>query len=261
MIDINITHIDTACCLIEIDGFKILTDPVLDEAGGYYHHGWGTVSRKTSSPAISDEGLEGVQLVLLSHPQHKDNFDKKGQAFSRGVPLIISTTRIEKNWTNGRGLHPWESHNIQLPSGKEMKITATPALHHPCWLPGFFAGEVIGFVLEFSGSDTCIYITGDTVYFKGIEEVAERFPGITTAIIHVGGVQFPYLTARGQYTMDATGFLRTVRTLQPRQAIPIHNSGWTHFKETDSNLKRMVSEYPDIRDRVLFLHSGHRVAL
>ncbi len=44
--NIKITHIDTACCLIEIGFFKILTDPVLDNAGKLYHHGYGAISKK-----------------------------------------------------------------------------------------------------------------------------------------------------------------------------------------------------------------------
>lgn len=253
---IQITHIDTACCLIEIDGFKILTDPVLDVAGGYYHHGWGTISKKTSSPIIEKKELEGVELVLLSHPQHKDNFDKNGKAFSKQVPLILSTPKIEKKWSNGKGLRPWESHHIQLPNGKKLTITATPAQHHPGWLPKFFSGHVIGFVLELSGTKECVYITGDTVYFKGIETVAKRFPRISLAIIHLGGVQFRYLTGTGQYTMDASGFVRTIQSVLPALAIPIHNDGWTHFKENDTHLKQVLKNKPELTNNVLFLKRG-----
>jgi len=50
---ISITHIDTACILLDINGYKILTDPTLDNAGKLYYHGSGTFSRKTENPAIS----------------------------------------------------------------------------------------------------------------------------------------------------------------------------------------------------------------
>ena len=42
---VNITHIDTACILLEINGYRILTDPTLDSAGKLYHHGFGSISR------------------------------------------------------------------------------------------------------------------------------------------------------------------------------------------------------------------------
>ena len=72
---IFITHIDTACCLIEFGAYKILTDPVLDQAGKFYHHGYGAFSKKTESPMLENIDLTNIDLVLLSHPQHKDNFE------------------------------------------------------------------------------------------------------------------------------------------------------------------------------------------
>jgi L-ascorbate metabolism protein UlaG (beta-lactamase superfamily) len=80
---INITHIDTACVLLEINGYKILTDPTLDKAGKLYYHGSGTFSRKTGDPAITIDQLHNVDLVLLSHHQHKDNFDNNGKKFAQ----------------------------------------------------------------------------------------------------------------------------------------------------------------------------------
>jgi len=250
----KITHIDTACTLIQIGDFTIMTDPTLDDPGKYYHHGWGTVSKKTSTPQIDLENLK-VDLVLLSHPQHKDNFDLKGQAFSKNVPLILSTMQIEKRWNNGKGMRPWDQHLVELPNGSTLKITATPAQHHPGWLPKFFAGHVIGFVIENSTNEHVIYISGDTVYFKGIDEVAKRFSNITIGLIHVGGVQFKYLTANGKYTMDANGFLKTIQTIQPTIAIPIHNDGWTHFKENDEGVKRIL-KINSIQSKVIFLKKG-----
>ena len=89
--EVFITHIDTACVLLEINGFKILTDPTLDNAGHLYHHGFGAMSRKTDNPAIAPDALKNIDLILLSHHQHKDNFDIQGKAFSKQVSTIVST--------------------------------------------------------------------------------------------------------------------------------------------------------------------------
>ncbi len=48
--NVKVTHIDTVYCLIEIEGLKILTDPVLDEAGVLFHYGYGTISKKHRIP-------------------------------------------------------------------------------------------------------------------------------------------------------------------------------------------------------------------
>lgn len=259
---LSITHVGTACCLIQIDSFRILTDPVLDDAGGLYHHGFGSFSRKTTNPKVTKEQLQNIDLVLLSHPQHKDNFDRKGQELSKSVPLILSTTRIEKKFKNGQGFKAWEKTIIPLPNQGQLSITAVPAQHHPFWLPQFFAGEVIGFMLEHQPSNRTIYITGDTVYFKGIKQVAQNFPSIDVALIHVGSAEIRYLTAFGKYTMNAKGFVQTVQTVQPSIAIPIHNDGWSHFYENDDGIRQELSKQSQtIQDKVLFLEKGQATSL
>ena len=237
-----ITHIGTACCLIEIDGYKILTDPVLDKAGGYYHHGFGSISKKTSDPIVDKEKLNNLDLILLSHPQHKDNFDTNGRKLAQTVPLILSTEQIEKRYKNGKGLKPWDEYVIELADQTMLKITATPAQHHPHWLPEFFSGEVIGFLIEHCKTGKTLYISGDTIYFKGIEDISKKLKPITYALIHVGSAEFRYLSGFGKYTMDAKGFIQTVKMLAPKLAIPIHNDGWSHFKENDDGIKLILQK-------------------
>jgi L-ascorbate metabolism protein UlaG (beta-lactamase superfamily) len=37
--ELRITQIDTACMLLDINGFRIVTDPAFDQAGGEYLSG------------------------------------------------------------------------------------------------------------------------------------------------------------------------------------------------------------------------------
>ncbi len=130
--NLKITYIDTACCLIDINGCKILTDPALDKAGKFYHHGYGAISKKITIPMPDNIFLNNIDLILLNHLQHKDNFDIKGREVAKSVPLILSTKRIEKKYKNGKGLKPWESYEFKLPDvNTKIKITATQAQHHP----------------------------------------------------------------------------------------------------------------------------------
>jgi hypothetical protein len=85
--EVYFTHIDTACILLEINGYKILTDPTLDLPGKLYHHGFGTFSRKLTRPALSVGQLGDVDLILLSHHQHKDNFDVRGKSLPERLRL------------------------------------------------------------------------------------------------------------------------------------------------------------------------------
>ena len=253
---ISITHIDTACILLVINGYKILTDPTLDQAGRIYHHGFGSFSRKTGNPASQNMDLHNIGLVLLSHHQHKDNFDDKGRELALSAPLILTTKKASHELKNAIGLGDWESHVIKTDKISNLTITATPAQHHPWWLPGFFSGKVIGFVIEFDGQKNgVIYISGDTVYFKGIQEIGSRYK-IDLGIFHTGSAQFRYLTGFGQYTMDGKGLLKAAKALAPRWIIPIHNKGWTHFKETEIVLKKNMDSHPQLADKLIFLESG-----
>lgn len=254
--ELSITHIDTACVLISINGFRILTDPTLDKAGGYYYHGSGSFSRKTDNPALNSESLAAVDLVLLSHHQHKDNFDRRGKEFTATVPLVMSTVAASKVLPKITGLRDWETHHVDTPLVPGLRITAVPAQHHPWWVPEIFSGKVIGFVIEYDAqTNGALYISGDTVYFRGIEEIAARFR-IDTGIFHVGSVQFRYLTGLGRYTMNSTDLLRSIKTINPRIAIPVHYRGWTHFKETEAHLKTIVEKDEPAKSKITFLTPG-----
>ena len=50
---VRITHIGGPTALIELDGWRLLTDPTFDGPGGRYAFGWGTSSRKLAGPAIA----------------------------------------------------------------------------------------------------------------------------------------------------------------------------------------------------------------
>ena len=258
---VQITHIDTACILLEINGYRILTDPTLDKAGGFYYHGYGSASSKTSNPAMPISDLQNIDLILLSHHQHKDNFDNKGKEYARGISKVISTVAASKALNGIIGLKNWQTYNIETDRVRNLRITATPAQHHPWWLPEFLSGPVIGFIIEFEGQENgVIYISGDTVYFKGIEEVGRQYK-VDIGIFHLGSVQFRYLTGFGRYTMNSNDLLKAVNVLNPRKIIPIHYTGWTHFKEKEQSLRTAIASHPSVKDKTIFLKPGEKTEI
>lgn len=258
---VAITHIDTACVLLNIDGYHILTDPTMDAAGKWYYHGSGSFSRKTGNPGLVMKDLPPIDLILLSHHQHKDNFDNNGKRFSATVPLILSTTSAAKSLPNAKGMRTWESHEIYTPQVPGLKITAMPAQHHPWWVPGFIVGQVIGFIVEFDAqANGVIYISGDTVFFKGIEEIASQYK-VDIGIFHLGSVQFRYLTGFGRYTMNGKDLVKAIRVMNPNLIIPVHHSGWTHFKEDATTLTKELIADKGIAEKTLFLHTGLKTNL
>lgn len=112
----SLIPIDTACALFEIGGVRLLTDPVFDPPGARYHFGWGTLSRKSSTPALSPDQVGSSDAILLSHDPHGDNLDRAGRKLAEMAPRSISTTACRKR--KATGVHLWEAIKIE-PAGSD----------------------------------------------------------------------------------------------------------------------------------------------
>ena len=76
---ISITLIGGPTALLEIDGFRLLTDPTFDAPGAYQlPH---VKLEKLTGPALAAKDIGEVDAVLLSHDQHSDNLDHTGKEF------------------------------------------------------------------------------------------------------------------------------------------------------------------------------------
>jgi L-ascorbate metabolism protein UlaG (beta-lactamase superfamily) len=229
---LTITLIGGPTALIEIDGFRLLTDPTFDHPGAYkLPH---VTLEKLVGPAISVAQVGAVDAVLLSHDQHADNLDHSGRDFLRHASRVL-TTIAGANRLGGdvEGLAPWDSTELTGKDGRSLTITATPARHGPAGIEPL-SGDVIGFVLRSNAPGSRpIYITGDTVWFDGVAEVARRFPA---------GVVLPFAGAaqtRGPFhlTMDTNDTIETARAFPDATIVPVHTDGWAHFKQTAGDLR------------------------
>jgi L-ascorbate metabolism protein UlaG (beta-lactamase superfamily) len=143
-----------------------------------------------------------------------------------------------------------------MPFG-ELEITATPCRHGPP-LSHPLVGDVIGFALRHE--DRVVWISGDTVLYDGVREVAGRFD-VDTALLHLGGVRFP-VTGPLRYTLTAREAVELCRLMRPRVAIPIHYEGWSHFKQGRDAIEReLAGAGDDVRSRVRWLPIGEPVEL
>src|SRR5262245_37997930 len=156
-----ITLIGGPTALIEVDGFRLLTDPTFDDPGEYpLPH---VTLRKTGIPALTLDQVLPVDAVLLSHDQHSDNLDTSGRAMLAQAPRVL-TTKVGAGRLKGnaKGLAPWDSFELTK-AGRTLKVTAAPARHGPAGIEPL-SGDVIGFVLSVERRAP-IYITGDTVWY------------------------------------------------------------------------------------------------
>ncbi|MBC7847821.1 MAG: MBL fold metallo-hydrolase [Flavobacterium sp.] len=263
--NVTITHIDTACVLININGYKILTDPTLDNKDGFlpqYVSRPLAFSKKYIDPALSMDEIGMVDLVLLSHDHHSDNLDKNGKKFIKTVPLVLSTKDAVRRLKNDNtvGLDNWGEYEINDKRVKGLKITAIPAQHTNIKRLDKVMGKVLGFTIEWDGQENgCIYISGDTVLFEGIYELARK-KNIDIAILHLGAGAFPYLKRNLRVTMNGEEAIETTKLLNPNMVIPIHYEGWWHFRQTARSLKNEIEKSAQ-NDKFLWLKSGVKTEL
>jgi L-ascorbate metabolism protein UlaG (beta-lactamase superfamily) len=159
-----------------------------------------------------------------------------------------------------RGLEPWATTRLEAPERPSIEITATPCRHGPP-LSRPIVDHVIGFALRWDGQEHgVLWISGDTVLYDGVREVADRLE-VDVALLHLGGVRFP-VTGPLRYTMTGREAVELCRIVRPRTAIPIHYEGWKHFREGREGIERDLGGAPaDIAERFRWLPIGVPVDL
>jgi L-ascorbate metabolism protein UlaG (beta-lactamase superfamily) len=228
---LSITLVGGPTALIEVDGFRLVTDPTFDAPGAYQlPH---VTLKKLSGPAVGAEAIGEVDAVLLSHDQHADNLDHSGKAFLAKAKRVLTTVAGAKRLGgHAEGLMPWATTELAGKDGRSLTITATPARHGPAGIEPL-SGDVIGFVLTSKDKSPPIYISGDTVWYDGVAEVARRFRA---------GVVLPFAGAaqtRGPFhlTMDTNDTVETARAFPDAVIVPLHTDGWAHFRQNAKDLR------------------------
>ncbi len=249
----QVTYVGGPTALIEVGGLRLLTDPVFDPPGGKYSFGLGTGSVKLDAPALAPAELGRIDAVLLSHDHHADNLDPAGRALLPSAGQVLTTASgARRLGGNAVGLEPWQSVTLGA-GGPEVRVTATPCRHGPP-LSHPLVGDVVGFVLEWDGQrDGAFWMSGDTVYYRGVAEVGRRFD-VGTALIHIGGVRFP-ISGPARYTMNAAEAARVAGEFGLKTLLPIHYEGWKHFRE-DRTAAEQAFAAAGISDRVRWLMAG-----
>lgn len=243
------TYIGGPTALIEIAGYRLLTDPTFDPAGGVY----GNLA-KTMGPALEPSDLGQVDAVLLSHDHHEDNLDHGGREFLKNAGRVLTTLDGAKRLGgNALGLAPWESSEVR--EGRALKITATPARHGPAHMD---RGPVIGFVLSVRGSDRVVYVSGDTVWYEGVAEVAKKYT-VGVAILFMGAARVAQV-GPWALTMTAEDGVQAAQAFAEATIFPLHYEGWKHFSESREEIEKGFAE-AGLQHRLKWLKGGQRVAV
>lgn len=104
-----------------------------------------------------------------------------------------------------------------------LRVTGTPARHGPASLD---RGPVTGFVMAFvDAPEHAFYVSGDTVWYEGVAEVARRFV-VRTAVLFMGEARVPAVGTDDALTMTAEDGIDAARAFSDATIVPLHYEGW-----------------------------------
>jgi L-ascorbate metabolism protein UlaG (beta-lactamase superfamily) len=234
-----ITWLGHATALLQVDGVRLLTDPVLRDRIG-------PLVRISPRDGVDHPGR--VDCVLLSH-LHADHADPQSlREVARSVPALAP--RGSGRWLRRLGL----SDVREVDPGSELEIggvrvSATPASHGRKRHPLGPRGDPVGYLVSGTRS---VYFAGDTDLF---DEMAELRGLVTVALLPVWG----WGPRLGPGHLDPERAARAAALIAPAIAIPIH---WGTFvprvpigrmpSDPAAEFARLVERYaPSVEVRVL----------
>jgi L-ascorbate metabolism protein UlaG (beta-lactamase superfamily) len=226
--------------VLDLGGLRIVSDPTFDDPGPHSY------LTKTAGPAVPEDQLGPVDLVLISHDNHPDNLDDRGRVLALAAPLVLTTrSGAGRLGPLAIGLAPWTSHAVPRPGGGELTVTAVPAVHGPedgeRDPDGFVNCEVTGFVLSGPGLPV-VYVSGDNASIATVTEIARRTPAIDAVILHAGAARVQRRFEGRALSLDSVRAAAAAAILSPAAIIPAHYDGWTHFSEGRDDLVRAFDD-------------------
>jgi L-ascorbate metabolism protein UlaG (beta-lactamase superfamily) len=226
----ELTFIGTATTLIRLGGFTVLTDPNFLRRGQRAYLGKGLWSRRLTEPALEVDQLPPLDAVLLSH-LHGDHFDRVARAgLERGGPVLTTphaARRLDRWGFRTHAMRTWETTTLgNQPEG--VHITSLPAVHAR-GVMGALLPPVMGMMLELVRRGQTVrrvYVSGDTLTGSHLDAIAERYPRIDHAVVHLGGTRVLMHTV----TMDDRQGVDCLRRIKPRHVIPVHHDDYGVFR-------------------------------
>jgi L-ascorbate metabolism protein UlaG (beta-lactamase superfamily) len=196
------TFVGHSTVLLEVDGARILTDPLLRlRVGVLIRH----------SPVPAAAVYRDLDAVVISHA-HLDHLDVPSlRLIDKNTPVLAprETIRLIKRlgFADVTEMEAGESRDFG-----RVRVTATPAVHGATRHPMAAEGNTLGYLVQ--GRLTA-YFAGDTGLFDEMAGLAEH---LDLALLPVGGWG-PRLPEDHLNPLTAA---KALRLLRPAVAVPIH---------------------------------------
>jgi L-ascorbate metabolism protein UlaG (beta-lactamase superfamily) len=206
--------------LVEIEGVRIMTDPVLSDVVSPVPIG----PKRMHAPPISLADLTAIDAVLISH-DHYDHLDmetiqhlaKQGTQFYVGLGIGAHLERWKVAAAQIHEMDWWESLAI-----KNVQINCTPARHYSGRKSQDNSTLWASWVVK--GPQRSFYYSGDTGYAEHFRAISERLGATELNLIKIGAYGTP--PSWLDIHMDPESAVRANRDLGGGLLLPVH---WATF--------------------------------
>ncbi len=223
-----------ATLIITINNKRILVDPMLSEAG--LMEPIKGVPNQSYNPLvelpINIDTIINCDAALVTHT-HRDHFDETAaKLIPKNIPILCQTEDEKKLKSYGfidvnpiKDTFVWNNISFNRTSGKHGHGEIAEAM-----------APVSGFVISYP-EEPVIYIAGDTVWCKEVEEAIEKFKP-EVIFCNFGGAQFEYGEPITMSTFDIHELCRRYANIQ---IVALHMEAWNHCRLSRQDLKHYIS--------------------
>ena len=225
----RLTLVRHATFILELEGRRILFEPMLDDAGA--REPVEDTPRRRRNPLVplpfpAEEVVGGLDAVVVTH-LHQDHFDETGaRLVPREVPVFCQPEDEERLSGLGLDARPVED---EL-DWDGLRIARTGGRHGAEEEIARALAPVSGFVLG------GLYVAGDTVWCREVEEAIERHrPQV--AVVNASGARF---LGSGPLVMTAAEVREVVARVH--KVVVVHLEAINHCLESRAEVRDAVPE-------------------
>ncbi|MCA1038667.1 MBL fold metallo-hydrolase [Bacillus infantis] len=229
----SVTWIGHSTFLLQMGGLNMITDPVWALRMG--------VQRRLTEPGLPIASLPPIDVVLISHG-HYDHLDFPTIRKLAGNPAFYVPAGLKKAFTkrgykNIQEADWWDSFEAGA-----LKLTFVPAQH---WtrrgLNDTNTSHWGGWIIEHPEGEQSVYFAGDTGYFRGFKDIAEKHK-LDIVLMPIGAYEPEWFMSVSHINPEDA--VKAFLELKGKMFIPMHYGAYRLADDTGPEaLERLEKEW------------------